>query len=65
MARVQAALRRRLPPERVKPGEPYVLGDLAIDYAKRLVIVAGRPVQMTVTEYGLLLQLSANEGQVG
>ena len=37
VARIQAALRRRLPPVRVEPDEPYVLGNLIIDYAERLV----------------------------
>ena len=37
-ARVRAALRRRDEPE------PFALGDLAIDYARRRVTVGGRPV---------------------
>ncbi len=63
-ARIQAALRRRAAPERVEPAEPYVLGDLTIDYAERRVTVAGSPVQLTATEYGLLFELSANAGRV-
>ena len=64
VARIQAALRRRLPPVRVEPAEPYVLGDLTIDYAERLVTVAGRPVQLTATEYALLFELSVHAGRV-
>ena len=43
---------------------PYVLGDLEIDYEERRVSVAGRPVELTATEYGLLRALSRNAGRV-
>ncbi len=64
VARVQAALRRQTNPYRGEPSEPYVLGDLTIDYAERRVTVAGRPVQLTATEYKLLFELSVNAGRV-
>ena len=64
VARARAALRRAAGPNRVETREPYVLGDLTIDYAERLVTLAGRPVQMTATEYQLLFELSVNAGQV-
>ena len=57
-ARVRAALRRRA------GAEPFVLGDLVIDYEQRLVSVAGRPVRLTPKEYGLLRLLSLNAGRV-
>ena len=57
-ARVRAALRRRAEPE------PFVLGDLAIDYEQRRVAVAGRPVRLTAKEYELLCVLSMNAGRV-
>ena len=57
-ARVQAALRQRAEPE------PFVLRDLAIHYEQRRVTVAGRPVELTVTEYELLRLLSLNAGRV-
>ena len=60
-ARIRAALRRRVT---VEPSEPYVLGDLTIDYARRRVSLAGRQVQLTPTEYGMLAELSANAGRV-
>ncbi len=43
---------------------PYVLGDLAIHYEERRVSVAGRPVQLTATEYALLCVLSRSAGLV-
>ena len=41
-----------------------MLGDLTIDYAERLVTLAGLPVQLTATEYQLLFALSVNAGRV-
>ena len=64
VARIKAALRKREAPEWAEPSEPYVLGDLTIDYAERRVTLAGRPVQLTAIEYGLLFELSANAGRV-
>ncbi|MYD65296.1 MAG: response regulator [Chloroflexi bacterium] len=60
-ARIKAALRKRVADE---PAEPYVVGDLVIDFAERQVTLAGRPVQLTATEYGLLAELAANGGRV-
>ena len=64
VARIKAALRKREAPEWAEPSEPYVLGELTIDYAERRVTLAGRLVQMTAIEYGLLFELSANAGRV-
>ena len=58
VARVRAALRRRTDPE------PFTLGDLVIDYDRRRVTMAGRPVELTATEYDLLRVLSLNVGRV-
>ena len=60
-ARIGSALRRR---ELSEPSEPYVLGDLTIDYAAHRVTLAGRPVQLTATEYRMLAELSASAGRV-
>ena len=57
-ARVRAALRQRVQPE------PFVLGELTIHYDQRRVAVAGRPVELTATEYDLLRVLSVNAGRV-
>ena len=62
LARVRAALRRSLTLPLDEPSEPFVLGDLTLDYASRAVTVAGRPVTLTVTEYNLLYELSVNAG---
>ena len=64
VARIKAALRKREAPEWAEPSEPYVFGDLTVDYAERRVTLAGRPVQLTAIEYGLLFELSANAGRV-
>ena len=64
VARVRASLRRRTGPERAAPREPFLLGDLAIDYGQRRVTVGGRPVTLTETEYRLLYELSINAGRV-
>ena len=63
VARVGAALRKGAGLDDTAP-EPYVLGDLNIDYTGRAVSVAGRPVKLTATEYGLLFELSINAGRV-
>ena len=57
-ARVRAALRQRSQPE------PFELGELTIHYDQRRVAVAGRPVELTATEYDLLRVLSINAGRV-
>ena len=64
VARVRAALRRRDAPYQAASSPTHVLGDLAIDYAERLVTVAGNAVQLTATEYDLLRVLSVNAGRV-
>ena len=62
-ARITAAVCRRETAARAELPEPYLLGDLTIDYAERRVTVAGRPVQLTATEYDVLLELSVNAGR--
>ena len=64
VARVRAALRRWRAPYQTQPPEPYVFGDLAIDYAERRVTFAGRPVELRAKEYQLLYELSVNAGRV-
>ena len=57
VARIRAALRRRVAPD------PFVLDDLAIDYDRRQVRVAGREVVLTAHEYELLRVLSLGSGR--
>ncbi len=58
VARVGAALRWRAEPR------PFAVGDLAIHYDEHRVTVAGRPVELTATEFELLRALSLNAGRV-
>ena len=46
------------------PSEPFVLGELTIDYAGRSVTVAEQRVRLTDIEYRLLVELSIHKGQV-
>ena len=64
VARIRAVLHRRATLQPAEPREPCLAGDLMINYAERRVTVAGRPVRLTVTEYHLLCELSANAGRV-
>ena len=61
VARIKAALRKRTLSE---PAVPFVLGDLTINYAQRLVTLAGKPVDLTAIQYRLLVELSVNAGRV-
>jgi two-component system KDP operon response regulator KdpE len=61
MARVRALL-RRVP----SPNRPVVAGggEITIDKQKREVLVRGEPVDLTPTEYDLLLMLAEHAGAV-
>ena len=63
VARIRAALRKRAVPELAQPSQPYVLGELTVDYSQRRVTLAGRPVALTIIEYRMLVELSANAGR--
>jgi DNA-binding response OmpR family regulator len=62
VARVRALLRRveRHP----AAGEPVRVGELELDPARRTVLVAGSPVELTRTEFDLLALLAARPGVV-
>lgn len=64
VARIRSALRKTAASVLQEPEEPYVMRDLAIDYAGRRVTVGGRPVNLTVIEYRLLVELSLNAGVI-
>ena len=57
-ARVRAVLRRRTDPD------PFMLGELVIDYDRHEVSVGGRRVDLTATEFELLRVLSVNADRV-
>ena len=58
-ARVRAALRRRA------GAEPVVLGELTIDHDQRRATLAGRPLDLTATEYNLLQRARDQGGEGG
>jgi DNA-binding response OmpR family regulator len=62
VARVRAVLRRSEGRERAAP--PLTAGDLEIDFEKRSVSVAGRPADLTPTEFDLLAVLARHPGRV-
>jgi len=64
LARIKAIQRRRDVQPQVAEATPLVCGDLRIDFLERSVTVAGRPVKLTSTEYGLLVCLARNAGRV-
>ena len=65
LARVRALLRRRATlPEQSTNEVIFTTGDLSIDYAQHQVLVQGRPVQLSRTEYKLLRTLAQNAGRV-
>ena len=58
VARVRAVLRRHTDPQ------PFVVGELTIDYERRRVTVGGDAVELTATEYVLLRLFSLDAGRV-
>ncbi len=63
-ARIRAALRKHTTTSLPEPTQPYVLGDLTIDYAGRCVTMGGDRVHLTLLEYRLLVELSIHPGWV-
>ena len=47
-----------------EPAEPYVMGDLVVDFNERRVVLAGEVVPLTPIEHRTLVELSANAGRV-
>lgn len=60
VARVKAILRRSGPRSAAPDGQPLRAGNLAIDPARRVVTVGGRPVDLRAKEFDLLLALVEN-----
>jgi two-component system alkaline phosphatase synthesis response regulator PhoP len=63
VARVRAVLRRSSG-EREAPPPTVMAGDVSIDLERRRVTVAGQPIELTVTEFELLVVLVRNPGRV-
>lgn len=61
LARLRAALRRAA---RTGIGPVFATGELEVDMARRVVLVAGQEIQLTPTEYELLRVLATNAGKV-
>ncbi len=59
LARVEAVLRRGLEPAR---GRMIAVGALEIDTVGRVVRLNGQPIELTYTEFELLLYLITNDG---
>jgi PAS domain S-box-containing protein len=64
LARIEAALRRRVLADRIEVRAPYHNGALEIDFADRRVVVDGDQVALSATEYKLLFELASNAGRV-
>ena len=60
LARVRAVLRRG----HAEPSSELVVGDLAVNDAERVVVVAGRAIDLTATEFDLLARMAASPGRV-
>ena len=65
LARVKAVLRRGgVPPAGSSEVSPLIVGDIVIDPAAHSVTVAGRPVELTAREFGVLHALALEAGKV-
>jgi PAS domain S-box-containing protein len=64
LARIEATLRRRVMPDRMEVQAPFVLGNLAVNFAQRRVTLGDQPVSLSATEYKLLYELATHAGLV-
>jgi len=64
IARVRAVLRRTEAAATIPTQPSFTSGDLKISFAQRHVIVAGKEVKLTPTEYSLLQEFALNAGKV-
>lgn len=64
LARVRALLRRASQPQRIDQPSIFSDGYLTIDLTARQVLINNRPVELTPTEYELLVYLYQRAGQV-
>jgi DNA-binding response OmpR family regulator len=64
VARIEAVRRRLSPEEKRKVQEQFSLGDLNIDFMKRLVTARGEEIRLTRIEWLLLSELARNAGNL-
>lgn len=64
VARVQAVLRRTRFPHELQALVPFERPGFLVDYAARRVLVSGREVHLTPTEFSVLRLLTTNAGRV-
>jgi two-component system KDP operon response regulator KdpE len=64
IARIEAVRRRLSPDEKRKIRDQLAVGDLVIDFKKRLVIVRGEETRLTRIEWLLLSELAQNAGSL-
>ena len=62
-ARIRAAIRKHTVPRLIVPSEPFVRGNLKVDYARRRVTISGKPVDLTRIEYFVLQELAVSAGR--
>ena len=64
VARVRAVMRRTETAGSIPAQCSFSIGDLKINFVKRQVIIAGREIKLTPSEYSLLQELVLNAGKV-
>lgn len=64
IARIEAVRRRLVPDDKRKIRDQFSMGDLVIDFKKRLVIVRGEEIRLTRIEWLLLSELAQNAGSL-
>jgi DNA-binding response OmpR family regulator len=64
IARIEAVRRRLSPDETRRIRDQLSLGDLAIDFKKRLVTIRGKKIRLTRIEWLLLSELAQNAGNL-
>ena len=64
LARVNALLRRTNVYAGESAGEAFVTGDLRVDFDQHLAYKAGRPLDLTPTEFNILAFLARSPGEV-
>ncbi|MBI2957282.1 MAG: response regulator transcription factor [Chloroflexi bacterium] len=64
VARIEAVRRRIEPADRRETAEPIRIGDITIDFQKRIALIKGKEQPLTRIEWLLLSELSRNAGRL-